>query len=112
MAWVEEVARLWTPAGRVTFEAEGGFAAMADELARGRKVAVRPVVSGGADKRTRAVPLSIWQESHRLIVDERLRGSPFALELHAFTGSDDGHDDTVDAVTYGAAYATNAWRRR
>jgi hypothetical protein len=112
LAWVEEVARLWTPAGRVTFEAEGGFAAMADELHRGRRVAVKPVLSGGVDKRTRAVPLSIWQEGRRLIVDERLRGSPFDLELHAFTGSDDGHDDTVDAVTYGSAYATNAWRRR
>jgi hypothetical protein len=111
--WIEEAAGLWIPSGRVAFEAEGGFAAMADELRRRRKASVRPVKAGGQDKRTRAVPLSVWQEASRLIIDESLRSTAFDLELHGFTGTgQEEHDDEVDALVYAATYSTNAWRRR
>lgn len=111
--WIEDAHGLWIPAGRVAFEAEGGFASMADEIRRRGKATVRPVSSGGADKRTRAVPLSVWQEAGRLIVDTSLRGSAFDVELHGFTGTgQEEHDDLVDALVHAATYSTSAWRKR
>ena len=110
--WVEETHTLWTPDGRVTFEAEGAFAWAADELRRRRSVAVRPVTSGGADKRTRAVPLSVWHEAGRLELDQGLRGSDLDRELHGFTGTgSEEHDDMIDSLVYGGAFVTNMWRR-
>lgn len=113
LEWIEETATTWIPSGRVAFEAEGGFAWAADEIRRRGNVSVRPVTSGGADKRTRAVPLSVWHEGGRLWLDAGLRGTPFDLEVHGFTGTGtEEHDDYVDALVYGATYSTNAWRRR
>jgi len=110
--WVETVHATWTPAGRVTFEAEGAFAWAADELRRRRSVPVRAVTSGGADKRTRAVPLSVWQEAGRLELDAGLRGSDLDREFHGFTGTGtEDHDDLVDSLVWGGAYVTNAWQR-
>lgn len=113
LTWVEQVANDWTPNGRVTFEAEGAFAWAADELKRQRSVSVRAVTSQGADKRTRAVPLSVWHESGRVEVDQSLKGGAFDREFHGFTGTgSEDHDDLVDAFVYGAAFVTNSWRRR
>jgi hypothetical protein len=113
IAWVEQVAKQWTRDGKVTFEAEGAFAWAADELKRQRSVSVRAVTSQGADKRTRAVPLSVWHEAGRVELDQSLKGGAFDREFHGFTGTgSEDHDDLVDAMVYGAAFVTNSWRRR
>lgn len=96
---------------RVVFEATGGFAWGAQELRRRRKVATRPV-HVDRSKHARALPLSVWHEAGRMLVDGSLRGSAWDDEFHAFTGTDsDVHDDLVDATVHAATYSSNAWRR-
>ena len=110
IAWIESVAELF--GARVAFEAVGGFGWGADELRRRRSVSIRGVDTGGADKRTRAVPLSVWQEAGRLELDESLVGTDVDDEIHSFTGTGaEPHDDVVDALVIAAGYTTSAWRR-
>jgi phage terminase large subunit-like protein len=107
LTWVDEVRTLY-PTATVVFEANGGFAWGAQELRR-RRVPVR-AVTAQADKRTRALPLSIWWEAHRVWLDPELEGTPAVDELTSFTGAGDVHDDQVDAVVHGAAFVTGGWR--
>lgn len=107
LAWVDQV-RDWYPTGTVVFEANGGFAWGAQELRR-KRVPVRPVTAT-ADKRTRAMPLSVWWEAGRVWLHPDLAGGAAVDELTSFTGAGDVHDDQVDAVVWGATYATGGWR--
>lgn len=108
----EALAETYTSLGiRVVFEAQGGFAWGAQELRRRRAVAVRGV-SVDRGKHARALPLSVWHEAGRVVVDATLRGTVWDDEMHTFTGTDaDVHDDLVDATTHAATYSSNAWRR-
>lgn len=109
---VEQVAEGWTEQGiRVAFEAAGGFKWGAQELKRRRRVASRAVVVA-TSKYERSLPLSVWHEAGRVLVDAGLRGTAWDAEFHSFTGTDkDEHDDLVDATVHAATYTTSAWRR-
>ena len=107
LAWVAELRELY-PQATVVFESNGGFAWGAQELRRTR-VPVRPVTAT-ADKRTRAMPLSVWWEAGRVWLAPELEGTAAVDELTSFTGAGDVHDDQVDAVVWGATYCTSGWR--
>lgn len=107
LTWAEEVADLF--GATIAFEAEGAFAWGAQELRR-KRVPVRPVSVGGQDKRTRAIPASVWWEARRIDLDESLEVGPFLEEVGGFNGVNDVHDDLVDGFLHAGAYSTNAWR--
>jgi hypothetical protein len=106
--WAERVS-LDNGTAPVAYETNGGFKWGAQELRKRRSVPVRDVAAS-TDKRTRAVPLTLWHEARRVILDPALQGGPFDTEFHSFTGAGDVHDDQVDAGVWAAYLVTNNWR--
>lgn len=107
----EEIPELVTIARRlqvkyrlmVACEAVGGFKAVPQSLRRiDPNLRVLEISTGSRDKFTRAMPLSgAWNNGRVLVPMDQPWADALIDEFKIFTGSNDRHDDQVDAAAHG-----------